>query len=501
MSCYSPIIHKLLYFGSVIESVRTGKSELKEIDSVIAEVESWINSKNLNTCELLWSYYILSHSFSTKRSLSLSPQYANYNNPLIWKEVSSYRSIFKLSNEVVQSKDHTLFSTARDIRYQADVQLGALYDHFGRFQNAQNLWFQAGILKKNDFQWRFHIGFSLASTHAYYEKRAEPFVLAHAKSILKPFLDMPETMCSAVEVYEKIKNYKTPDLSEDISIIYDDTEKGCYDKWVNEHWLRLNSYNDINTNSNLSQDDSLYFLSVFSPDGDSELGQRVFTQLNEIKQEYVSARYMLYQYFTKSGQQHFSDSDVVLSDNLDYSNYSYYIELAKASFRALYSILDKTAYLLNDYLGLGVKGNDVNFNDIWYSDKKKHTLREKILSFESNYSLAGLLFIRNDIFGGDSHYIQDEATDKLRIIRNAIEHRSVLIVDDGRFDDTQYALIISRAEFEETIMNLIRTVRQAIFCIVNMVNHIEYDKRIAIEQSGQKVIFQPVSVIADEDKV
>lgn len=53
----------------------------------------------------------------------------------------------------------------------------------------------------------------------------------------------------------------------------------------------------------------------------------------------------------------------------------------------------------------------------------------------------------------------------------------------------------------ETALNLIRIVRQAIFCFVNLVNHIEYDKNEAIKQSGQIVIPQPVSTISDEDKV
>ena len=493
--------YKLASFSSVIDSVRAREKALLELDVVFNEVEGWLDEKNLNLYERLISYYILGHAYNTKRSLSTSPQKASFNDPLVWREVYCYRSIFKLATEISKRRIHALYPAAINTRYQADVQLGALYDYFGRFQEAQYLWLQAGYLRNDDYMWRFNIGFSLASTHGYYEKRAEPFVLAHAKNMLRPYLNKPETTRSAKEIYNRIKDWQTPDITEDKDVVYDDSETGRYAKWVNDHWLRLNAYNDINPNSQLSQDDSLFFQAVFSPNVNPQLGQRAFTQLNEIKQEYVSARFMLYQYLSNSGTQHFSDKGVVLSDNADYSNYSFHIELVKSGFRALYSILDKIAYTLNDYLGLGLKENNVSFNDIWYSDKKKRTIRPEILSFQSNYSLAGLLFIRNDIYGGGESYLQDEHTERLKAIRNAMEHRSILIVDDGEYDDTQFALIISREEFEETALNLIRVVRQAIFCFVNLVNHIEYDKKVSIKEAGQMVIPQPVSTIPDDDKV
>ena len=265
--------------------------------------------------------------------------------------------------------------------------------------------------------------------------------------------------------------------------------------------MRLNSYNDINPHSLISQDDSLYFNAVFSPKQDPEFGYRIFSLLNEIKQEYVSARFMLYQYFTNSGTIHFSDKSVRLSDNADYSNYSYHIEVAKSSFRALYSLLDKIAYALNEYLGLGVSGMNVSFKDIWYSDKKKRTLRKEITNQETAHSLAGLLFIRNDIYGGDECYLQDEKTLRLKAVRNAMEHRAIIVTDDGAFDDSGVTLKISRTDFEETAMTLIHTVRQAIFCFVNTVNHIEYDKKMSIKKADQLVIPQPVSTMEDKDKV
>lgn len=492
---------KLRDFSSVIEMVKSGQEPLGKLNPIIDDVDGWLKEGDLNLFDKLMSFFVLGHCYNTKRCLTLDAGKASYNDSLVWKEVFCYRSTLRLSNEVRKRNLIALYRTAIHTRYQALVHLGGVYDHFGRFQEAQYLWLQAAQLIKNDYMWRFNIGFSLGSTHAYYERRAEPFVLAHALSILKQYVNKPETKRSATKLYESIKGFKTPDISDDKEIEYTDTEEGRYNQWVNENWLRLNSYNDINPHSTIAQDDSLYFNGVFSPKQDPDFGYRVFSLLNEIKQEYVSARYMLYKYFMESGETHFSDKGVRLSDNADYSNYSYHIEVAKSSFRALYSLLDKIAYALNDYLGLGVSSNSVSFNDIWYSNKTKRTLRKEITNQESVYSLAGLFFIRNDIYGGNEEYLQDENTLRLKSVRNAMEHRAIIVTDDGMFDDSDIALRMSRKDFEKTSMTLIRTVRQAIFCFVNMVNQIEYNKKKSINKARQMVIPQEVLSVEDKDKV
>ena len=492
---------KLRDFSAVIESVKAGGQTLECLAPIIETVDGWLKDGDLNLFDKMMSYFILGHCYNTKRCLTLAPDKANFNDSLVWKEVFCYRITLRLASEVGKKGVIALYRTAIDTKYQALVHLGGVYDHFGRFQQAQNLWLQAGHLRNEDYMWRYNIGFSLGSTHSYYERSAEPFVLAYAQSLLKQYVNKPETTRSVTALYERIKNFKTPDISDDKVVEYDKSEEGSYNQWVNDHWLRLNSYNDINPHSAIAQDDSLYFNGVFSPKQDPDFGYRVFSLLNEIKQEYVSARYMLYRYFMDSGSTHFSDKGVRLSDNADCSNYCYHIEVAKSSFRALYSLLDKIAYALNEYLGLNVSSNAVSFKDIWYSDKKKRTLRKEITAYDTVYSLAGLLFIRNDIYGGDVYYLQDENTLRLKAVRNAMEHRAIILTDDGAFDDSGVALKMSREEFEDTAMTLIQTVRQAIFCFVNMVNHIEYDRKQSIKNAGQIVIPQAVPTVEDDDKV
>lgn len=185
---------------------------------------------------------------------------------------------------------------------------------------------------------------------------------------------------------------------------------------------------------------------------------------------------------------------------LQYTNYSYNVELVKSVFRALYSLLDKIAFALNDHLELGMRGKDVEFKSFWYSDRKTRSIRPEIQNYSTNISLAGLLFIRNDVYGGSESYLQADETKNLQIVRNAIEHRVIQIVDDGILEDKDAMLIISRGDFERVSMNLIETVRQAIFCFVNSVKHIEYDKITEARKKGV-VMTQFVDDISDEEKL
>lgn len=491
---------KLKSFGLVIDEVKFGRRTIKDIDSIVATVEGWLQNENLNTFDRLMSFYVLGQAYNAKKCLTVDPSRAMFNNSLVLKEIFCYRKTLNIAEEIKERGLWVLYKTVLGCVYQANVHLGNVYDHLGRHQDAQYSYLLAAQMMPSDYMWKFNVGFSLGGMFGYYENRVKPFVVEQAKELLKPYLDRPETTSSAKQMWEKLSPLKTLPLSEDKEYEYADTDEDKYAQWVNDHFLRLNAYNDVHPYSLLSQDDSLYFESLFYKRERFEDSQRLMALLNEIKQEYVSARYMLYSYFVNSGTIHFSDSNVRIADVYDLCNYSYNIELAKAAFRALYSLLDKIAFALNDYLGLGVKGKDVSFSTFWYNERKKRILRQEILGHLTVISLAGLLFIRNDIYGGDESYLQADETKLLQKVRNAMEHRAIQIVDKGIFEDKGSVLFISRKEFEKVSMNLIRTVRQAIFCFVNAVSHISYNQAEEAKKHGV-VMEQFFDEVKDEDKV
>lgn len=160
---------------------------------------------------------------------------------------------------------------------------------------------------------------------------------------------------------------------------------------------------------------------------------RLSAYLNQIKQDYVSARFLLVLSRYKGFNLDFVDSHVTIINTLDYSVHNIYIQLVKTSFRSFYNVLDKIACFINDYLELGIPERDVNFRKIWYSKRKKvHKKIEKT----KNPSLNALF----DIHRG---FRKDGPYEKLQETRNALTHRFVAVKmlqeleDEGNmFEDT-----------------------------------------------------------------
>ena len=90
-----------------------------------------------------------------------------------------------------------------------------------------------------------------------------------------------------------------------------------------------------------------------------------------MKQEFASARWLLFEGTTYDAP-HFSEKDTKLHDTLDDPRYSLSIEKTKLAFRSAYSLLDKIAFFLNDYLKLGVPLGAVSFRSIWFVKRREY---------------------------------------------------------------------------------------------------------------------------------
>ncbi|MCD6333878.1 MAG: hypothetical protein J7M27_00910, partial [Candidatus Latescibacteria bacterium] len=113
---------------------------------------------------------------------------------------------------------------------------------------------------------------------------------------------------------------------------------------------------------------------------------------------------------------------------LDYSMHNIYIQLAKASFKNFYDILDKIAYFINDYLELGITEGEINSWRVWYSDRKTRIIRKKIEDTQ-NFSLNALFDMHKDF--GKGQY------KKLRNTRDALTHRFINIRMFQKLEDEE----------------------------------------------------------------
>ena len=138
---------------------------------------------------------------------------------------------------------------------------------------------------------------------------------------------------------------------------------------------------------------------------------KVSSFLNEIKQNYVTARFLLIQSRYPKSNLDFVDKNVKIIDTLDYKVQNVYVQLLKFAFKNMYDILDKIAIFINEYLNLGKNQRYISFSNIW---KENVEINSKIKETK-NYNLNALYQINKEL--GDGRFKE------LRNIRNAVTHR------------------------------------------------------------------------------
>ncbi|WP_442858828.1 LA2681 family HEPN domain-containing protein [Bacillus sp. SB49] len=109
--------------------------------------------------------------------------------------------------------------------------------------------------------------------------------------------------------------------------------------------------------------------------------------MNQIKQDYVSTRFLLFDSIKPKSKVHFSDKNVHQVDTLDYAIHSLSDFKIKMVFKSAHSLFDKIAYLINEYYQTEIKEKDVNFNTIWKSEhgNKKEGTSIKTLLYKRQY--------------------------------------------------------------------------------------------------------------------
>ncbi|MGL6184787.1 MAG: LA2681 family HEPN domain-containing protein [Clostridium chrysemydis] len=136
--------------------------------------------------------------------------------------------------------------------------------------------------------------------------------------------------------------------------------------------------------------------------------------LNEIKQNYVAARFLIIQSQYKDDDLSFVDNRLSMVNTLNYIENNIYIQLLKFAYKNMFDILDKIAIFINEYLSLGKSEKHIDFNRIWASKNNKNKINELILK-SNNINLNALFSLSVDLKNGELKYLND--------IRNALTHR------------------------------------------------------------------------------
>ena len=200
-----------------------------------------------------------------------------------------------------------------------------------------------------------------------------------------------------------------------------------YRDWCLAECLFLNPLNDLDVFDEAAAD-ILYLPPLVA---DKVEGHLMLSLFNQVKQEYATARFLLYEGLENKNS-HFADRDVLLIDTLDYAAHSLCVEKVRIAFRMAYSLFDKVAFLLNNYLKLGIKPTRVGFRSMWY---EKEDLKADLKPFfrdRENWPLRGLFGLSRDFCAEDEDRdaLDPDAQD-LVAIRNHLEHKHLTVHEES----------------------------------------------------------------------
>lgn len=317
----------------------------------------------------------------------------------------------------------------------------------------------------------------------------------------------PNTFDTAKKGFKKAMGMYMPEyvekvLTQELSFeqyVYDNPEELAYRKWCLHNNLFLNTLNDLPVAELSFAADVIQLPDMIARKDDKPIFHGMFSQL---KQEYIYARYIYYSTLNSDCAPHFADKETYITAYIDYAQFSIRLERLKTAFKTLYGMFDKIAFFLEHYFDLGIKERDISFRSIWQNSagygKKKYKYKNTLDS-NKNFALSSLYWISKDFFEKFEDSPNPEL-ERIRNIRNSLEHKYVKITDDffenqveGRGDGL--ALYISEGELYDATFMLLKILREAIICLSLCVNIAEKPKKEAIKDK----IILPIHLINYED--
>ena len=447
--------------------------ELREAGT--ARALGWLAS--LDTVELtsgqkIEQLFFIANAWENRRpAQSLADAVWQWHQPAIKKQ------IFYLRLAV----GHPDFEAAGTFR-QCEIltNLAGQLDWLGRFVEALELWNRALALRPDFVMALGNRGIGRVScAKIYYASQTRERYVWEAHADLKRAVELgiersyPDQHAVAyfAAKLRELEAHTHPDFlahpAKPIEYPLGETgEERSYRSWVLDNCLFLDPLNDLGRFTTAA--DQL-LLPAIRTNLNQASPPPVFGLFNQLKQEYVSARYVFFEGLRSSGP-HFSDRDVLLTNTLDYPTYGLSTEKVKLAFRSLYSLFDKVAFFLNLYLDLGVSADKVSFRTIWWSKMPlpqfAGVLRKPFVDMP-NLPFRGLYWLSKDFFERGAQEVMAPDASDLKDERDHLEHGFYHVTEGwaGR-ERGAVAHVLSIEELRIKTLRLMKLARAALIYLV-----------------------------------
>ncbi|MEA2065842.1 MAG: LA2681 family HEPN domain-containing protein [Thermotogota bacterium] len=481
----------LSILGELFETSR----EENDLDRLLKSIEiaESVNYESFDNHSKAIFNYFLGNAWSYVQRLKYPDTKFEFESEEIEKQIISYRKALDL----IRDHDDNFMAC------QILTNLGNLFSHIGRIVEAQEYF---NLCLDIDDQFGMAIGnrgFGLFYyARVIFESNHQFIFMQYARKDLLKSCELRDVYTEAKIAFSSMaKHIETAypiELLEDFkkyNDYYKDLEQDevDYREWCAENRLFINPLNDVLTCSVVAND------YLFTPSMVLKVDEKPIyqTMFNQLKQEYVSARYLFFESLFNN-ETHFSDKEVTLMDTLDYSVYSLSVEKTKIAFRICYSIFDKISYFINLYLGLGNNPKRVSFRNIWYKNLNKNQGLNDTISQSDNWALRGLYWLSKDLYEKEFDIIIEPQAKEIANIRNYIEHKSFMVVESFSTDWTQETETyeIGRDLFVEKTLKVIKLSRSALMYLSFMI----YEEESHREKNRGEGVIMPVEFIQLKDE-
>jgi len=401
-----------------------------------------ISKRNLSAIEQAQVGFFKANCYSAIRQFKNRYKSWDWDNQDLENEIYNLRLARNYLSGIPMESDRS------DLRFRVSTNLANALNHVGRFSEAIELWDEV-LTEFPEYAMAVgNRGFALFwYAKCLYDSGHQGIFLNESYHNIKLALELGVEEHAALGLRQWLEHLLEIHDWESFQFQRKNESRGkskrekAYRTWCLDHKLFLNPLNDL-WKEDIAANDVFTFPSVVVKMEKSRSGSppEVYGIYNQLKQEYVSARYMLFDAITESKENvHFSDKKVKLYDMLDYREYRLWIEKAKMAFMGAHAIFDKIAYLVNEYWELGQSARRINFKSCWYRNGKASDGFAAAFESSENWPLRGLYWISKEFIGEKERdsSLQPDAW-HISEIRNHIAHKYLKVFDHVLVDTKQW---------------------------------------------------------------
>lgn len=501
-----PTIHKLdtaaaLDHLGVLIDAGTNAACKKTIDRALHQLKA-LDQRQHSDHHAVLSHYFRANAYSALVDIQ---HYRSAQHTLMWNCPEIQQQILALNSAI----KHKGFGTLEPMRQcQILTNYGNLLKDVGRVIDAIAQWDKALSILPNFGKARGARGLGLGGYTAMQTDGWHQAILAqHAydslESASNPDAYFESDDAEQANLYYRprakhlLEHFHIDEIREQNYLVKGELGKSkaerAYRAWCLKHRLVLNPLNDLGSWIAASSDELTLpsFSEKFIDKRNGALTPPIFGFFNQLKQEYASARFMLYEGVTAKGV-HFSDLQVEIAETHDFSEFSLATERIRTAFRIAYSLLDKIASLLSSYMGFdnddSWKKKILSFKNVWFKGISNSLMPQLLES--KNIGLCGLYWLSKELH--EEELILTTAADArdLHAIRNALEHKYMKVQEGwaAPFIDKEvgdYAYTLGSHELEAKALRVMQIARSALFYLTFA---IEYEENMKADTRSTDLV-------------